>query len=107
MSAKFLRIAASALFVAAAAAAGGCADYPAWPVPAVLNDREAVRLAELHLNDVAPESSPRDVVSVDPMGERTLVAFQTLFDETQRPPKTSRLVLVDHDGDVRELRFMD
>jgi hypothetical protein len=89
----------------------GCAkdnDVPSHS-NAILSDREAARLAELHLDDVAPSSNPRDIVSIVPASEGTgyLVGFDSFFDETQRPPKTSRLVVVDHDGDVREMSFKD
>jgi hypothetical protein len=75
----------------------------------VLSDREAVRLAELHLNDTAPEASPRDVTSIETStdGKGHIVVFNTFFDETQRPPKQSRMVMVDHDGDAREVTFKD
>ena len=99
-------MAASALFVSLA---GGCAseDFPRSPVNAVLNDREAVRLAELHLDDVAPQASPRDVVTIEATGDGHLVGFHTYFDEPQTPPKQSRLVMVEHDGEVREVTFTD
>jgi hypothetical protein len=103
------------LRVAAVAALGlagavGCASkevYPASPVPAVLNDREAIRLAELYLDDVAPAASMRDVTTVEPTGDGYLVGFKTFFNETQRAPKQSRLVMVEHDGDVREMTFRE
>ena len=104
----------AALVVAASLVVGGLAgcakdeDYASRP-SAILTDREAVRLAELHLDDTAAEASPRDVVAIDTtdQGRGHIVAFQTFFDETQRPPKQSRLVVVDHDGDVREVSFKD
>lgn len=89
---------------------GGCAkDDTASRTHAVLTDREAARLAELHLNETAPDASPRDIVSIDESyrGRGHIVGFQTFFDENERPPKQSRLVIVDHDGDVRELMFKD
>ena len=90
---------------------GGCAgdDMPS-RTPAVLTHREAARLAELHLDDIDPtESKPRDVVSIDESynGRGHIVGFHTAFDEDEKPPKMSRLVMVDHDGDVRELTFKD
>jgi hypothetical protein len=106
----------AALMVAAsmvmAGLVGGCAkdDDMSSRTHAILTDREAVRLAELHLDDTDPgESKPRDVVAIDTTheGKGHLVAFQTFFDEDERAPKMSRLVEVDHDGDVRELTFED
>lgn len=88
----------------------GCAkDDLSTRTHAVLTEREAARLAELHLDETAPDASPRDVVSIDESykGRGHIVGFQTFFDETARPPKQSRLVMVDHDGDVRELTFKD
>jgi hypothetical protein len=96
--------------VALLCVAAGCNSkmYPASPVPAVLSDREAVRLADLHLDQLdqhAGESRPRDVVSIEPTDDGHLVAYHSYFDETMRPPKESRLVLVKHTGDARELTF--
>jgi hypothetical protein len=85
----------------------GCAKDDMSPRgTAVLSDREAARLAEVHLDDNG-NSTPRDVVSMIPSydGAGYIVGFDSLFDETQHPPKTSRLVMVKHDGDVRELTF--
>jgi hypothetical protein len=113
MSEDFMRIksraAIAALFVSAAAFVGGCSSqtYPPSPVNAVLTDREAARLAELHLNDIDPQANPRDVVSIEPTGDGTLVAFNTFFDETHTPPKQSRIVMVEHDGTAREVVFTD
>ena len=89
---------------------GGCAkDDMSARTHAILTDREAARLAELHLDDTDPDAAPRDVVSVEEThgGRGHIVAFHTFFDETERAPKQSRLVMVDHDGDVRELTFKD
>jgi hypothetical protein len=105
----------AALVVAAsmvvAGLAGGCAkDDLSSRTHAILTEREAARLAELHLDDTDPdESKPRDIVSIEPShkGRGHVVGFQTFFDETANPPKMSRLVMVDHDGDVRELQFKD
>jgi hypothetical protein len=89
----------------------GCASDEQLPsrTHAVLTDIEAARLAELHLNDTAPEASPRDVVSLEQsyQGKGHIVGFHTFFDETQTPPKQSRLVMVEHDGTARELMFKD
>src|SRR5688500_5739758 len=90
----------------------GCAkdeDFAARP-SAILTDREAARMAELHMDDTAgDDASPRDVVSIEQSykGRGHVVGFQTFFDETAHPPKQSRLVMVDHDGDVREVTFKD
>jgi len=102
----------TALVVAAAmvvSGLAGCASDMSSRTNAILTDREAARLAELHLDDTAPESNPRDIVSIDKSyeGKGHIVAFQSFFDETQHPPKMSRLVRVDHDGDVHELTFKD
>ena len=103
----------AALVVAASLAVAGltgCAkDDMSSRTHAILTDREAARLAELHLDETAPDASPRDVVTIDTShrGKGHIVGFQTFFDETQRAPKMSRLVMVDHDGDVRELTFKD
>ena len=40
-------------------------------------------------------------------GDGYIIGFQSFFDETQRPPKMSRLVMVKDSGDVRELTFKD
>ena len=105
------RAAVVALFVSSSAAfVVGCNaahDFPPSPVNAVLTDREAVRLAELHLNEIDPQANPRDVVTIDSTGDGTLVGFNTFFDETRVPPKQSRLVMVEHDGTTREVTFAD
>ena len=87
----------------------GCAKDDMSRTHGMLSDLEAVRLAELHLDDTAPEASPRDVTSIETSrdGKGHIVAFNTFFHETQRPPKQSLLVMVDHDGDVREVTFKD
>jgi hypothetical protein len=88
----------------------GCAkDDMSTRTHGILTDREAARLAELHLDDTAADASPRDVVSIEESynGKGHIVGFRTYFDETANPPKQSRLVMVDHDGDVRELTFKD
>src|SRR5829696_5758615 len=103
----------AAVVVAASLVVGGLAgcakDDMSSRTHGILTDREAARLAELHLDDTAPDASPRDVVSIEPSykGRGHVVGFHTFFDESQRPPKQSRLVMVDHDGDVRELTFKD
>jgi len=101
----------AAASIVVAGLVGGCAkDDMSARTHAILTDREAVRLAELHLDDTDPDNAaPRDVVSVETAheGRGHIVAFHTFFDETERPPKQSRLVMVDHDGDVRELTFKD
>ena len=103
----------SALVVAASLALAGlvgCAkDDMSSRTHGILTDREAARLAELHLDDTAADASPRDVVSIEETynGKGHLVAFHTFYDETGKPPKQSRLVMVDHDGDARELTFKD
>ena len=103
----------TALMVAAAMTISGlvgCAknDMPR-NVPAILTDMESARLAELNLDENAPDSSPRDVVSMitNYSGDGYIIGFQSFFDETQRPPKMSRLVMVKDSGDVRELTFKD
>jgi hypothetical protein len=110
-----LKISRSALLATASLAmagllVGGCAkdDMPA-RTHAILTDREAVRLAELHLDDTDADAVPRDVVSIEQSheGRGHIVGFHSFFDETERAPKQSRLVMVDHDGDVRELTFKD
>ena len=103
----------TALAVAASLVIGGlvgCAkDDMSTRTHAILTDREAARLAELHLDDTAADASPRDIVTIDTShkGKGHIVGFHTFFDETANPPKMSRLVMVDHDGDVRELTFKD
>jgi hypothetical protein len=104
------RAAVAAALFASATLSVGCSsshDYPASPVNAVLTDREAVRLAELHLNDIDPQANPRDVVAMEPTCTGYVVSFNTYFDETHVPPKQSRVVMVENDGDVREVRFSD
>ena len=109
MRKTFPRAAVAAMFVSALAAVGGCSSdaYPPSPVQAVLTDGEAVRLAELHLNDIDPQANPRDVVSIEQTGDGTLVGFNTFYDETHTPPKQSRLVMVEHSGKTREVVFSD
>jgi len=110
-----LKISRPALLAAASLAVagllvGGCAkDDMSSRTHAMLTDREAVRLAELHLDDTDSDAAPRDVVSIEQSheGRGYIVGFNTFFDETERPPSQSRLVMVDHDGDVRELNFKD
>ena len=110
-----LKVSRAALLAAASLAmagllVGGCVkDDMSARTHAILTDREAVRLAELHLDDTASDAAPRDVVSVEQSheGRGHIVGFHTFFDETERAPKQSRLVMVDHDGDVRELTFKD
>ena len=109
-----LRNSHAALVVAASLVVSGlvgCAkdeDFAARP-SAILTDREAARLAELHMDDTAADASPRDVVTIEQSqgGRGHVVSFHTFYDETARPPKQSRLVMVDHDGDVREVTFKD
>ena len=102
---------AAASLVIAALVVGGCAkdNDMSTRTQGILTDREAARLAELHMDDTAPDASPRDVTSIETStdGKGHIVVFNTFFDETQRPPKQSRMVVVDHDGDVRELTFKD
>jgi hypothetical protein len=101
---------AAAATLAIAGLVGGCAkDDMSTRTHGILNDREAVRLAELHLSDTAPDANPRDVTSIETStdGKGHIVVFNTFFDETQHPPKQSRMVMVDHDGDVREVTFKD
>ena len=105
---RFAALATAASLVVAGLV--GCAkDDMSSRTHAILTDREAARLAELHLDDTAPESSPRDIVSIIKTydGKGHLIGFHSFFDETQHPTKMSRLVMVDHDGDVRELTFKD
>jgi hypothetical protein len=100
----------AAASLAVAGLLGGCAkDDMSARTHAILTDREAVRLAELHIDDTDADAAPRDVVSVEQSheGRGHIVGFHSFFDETQRAPKQSRLVMVDHDGDVRELTFKD
>ncbi|MEA2709504.1 MAG: hypothetical protein QOF78_2105 [Phycisphaerales bacterium] len=102
--------AVASLFVLSSAVLVGCGgghDFPASPVSAILTDREAARLAELHLNDIAPDASPRDIVSLETTGKGHVIGFETMFDEAKNPPKQSRLVVVKHNGDVREVTFKD
>jgi hypothetical protein len=76
---------------------------PASPIPAVLTDREAAILAEQYLIDTG--DSPRILTRVEPTGEGHLVHYQSTFDTKLHPPREARLVVVHHDGAVRELRF--
>ena len=100
---------ASLLLSGVVGCAGGGGDYPASPVNTILTDREAVRLAELHLDEIDPNAGPRDVVTVEPTheGNGQVVGFQTFFDESRQAPKVWRLVMVEHDGDVKEIRYAD
>ena len=107
LSSRTALVAAATLAIAGMV---GCAkDDMSTRTQGILNDREAARLAELHLDDTAPDASPRDVTSIETSsdGKGHIVVFNTFFDETQHPPKQSRMVMVDHDGDVREVTFKD
>lgn len=109
LNSRFAALAAAASLVAAGLA--GCSSNKSNPPlreNAVLTDREAARLAEVHMDQDA-NAGPRDIVSITKWhdGEAHLVGFQSFFDETQHPPKASRLVVVDHDGDIREMTFSD
>jgi hypothetical protein len=88
-----------AVAAVSSAALVGCSSqtFPPSPVNAILTDREAARLAELHLNQTDPQANPRDVVSIEPTGDGNLVSFNTFFDETAHPAEA----VADRDGGTR------
>lgn len=88
--------------------AGGCASkkLPASPVPVVLSDVEAARIADAHLSeDVGFET--RQPASMEPTGDGYLVEYRSAFVPDATSPRESRLVLVKHTGEVREITFRE
>jgi hypothetical protein len=87
----------------------GCASdpLPASPVAAPLTDRQAIELAEDHLDRTRTDAPMRLVNYVEPTaeGDGHFVSFRETFDPMGKPPAQTRLVLVEHDGSARELRF--
>ncbi len=95
---------AAAAMIGSSLLAGGCATLPASPVPAPLSDRQAIVLADEYL-DQRGIDEPRFVSYVEPTGYGNLVSVRGSFDPDAKPPVPSRLIMVKHDGDVREIRF--
>ena len=83
--------------------AASCAKYPASPVPGVLSDRQAVLLADAHLNE--REIPARTPILVEPQRWGWLVMHHTHFNPVEMPPIQSHLVAVNHDGSVRTWTF--
>ena len=86
----------------------GCASdpLPRSPVATPLNDYQAVSLAEDYLDERGVDE-PRIVNYVEPTGEGNLVSFRTGFDAGAKPPVANHLVLVNHTGSVRGIRFKE
>ncbi|HEV2296124.1 MAG TPA: hypothetical protein VGR35_19930 [Tepidisphaeraceae bacterium] len=83
----------------------GCASrLPDSPVPAPLSDLQAIELADAYLDERQTEDE-RFVNNVEPTGDGNIVSFRSGFDPTARPPAVTRLIEVEHDGSVREIRF--
>jgi len=80
---------------------------PASPVAVPLSDFQSIELAENYLDAQGSAGRARSVHSVEPMGDGNLVTFHTAFDGTAKPPVASRMVMVEHDGSVRELTFRE
>ena len=106
--------AAAAALIGGSRFVGGCAkSVPPSPVAAPLNDVQAIALAEQFLDDQQTSSAAsgrtigtdRLVAYVEPTGDGNIVSFRSRFDPAAEPPVQSRLIKVDHDGDVREIRF--
>jgi hypothetical protein len=103
--------AAAAALVGGSLLVGGCAkSLPASPVAAPLSDVQAITLAEQFLDDRQTSGGratggDRHVAYVEPTGDGNIVSFRSRFDPAAEPPVQSRLIKVDHDGDVREIRF--
>ena len=75
----------------------GCAKDDMSRTHGMLSDLEAVRLAELHLDDTAPEASPRDVTSIEqPAGQKTAAEAVAAGDGRPRRRRAR--------GDVQRLR---
>ena len=90
---------------------GGCGSkatgtYPASPVPVVLSDTEAARIANAHLAEDEGFVT-RQPASMEPTGDGYLVEYRTAFAPDEKAPRQSRLVKVEHDGDVREIVFRE
>jgi hypothetical protein len=103
MKAASLSLAAVALMVSPLACQR--AHLPPSPVPAVLSEREAYLLAEQYLRQT--DDSPRVLTGIGPTGDGHLLHYHGLYLPQLRPPITTRLVIVHHDGDVRELHFTE
>ena len=87
---------------------GGCAKdkYPASPVPAILSDVEAAKLADAYLAEDEGFIT-RQPASMEATGDGYLVEYRTAFAADEEPPRQSRLVMVEHTGEVREIVFRE
>lgn len=93
------------VLVGLTAAACSSQSYPVSPMPAALNDRQAVVLANAKLNEELPAQRMLTRLERQPWGY--LVGYRTMFSATAQPPVESHLVAVHNDGEVTEWRFVD
>ena len=88
-----------------AAACSSSQSYTASPIPAPLNDRQAVALANAKLNEEVV--TPRMITRLEREPWGYLVGYRTLFNPVGKPPMESLLVAVHNDGEVTQWRFVD
>ena len=93
------------VLVGLSAAACSSKNFPPSPVPGLLNDRQAVTLANMKLNEENP--APRMLTRLEREPWGYLVGYRTMFNATAKPPLESHLVAVNNDGEVTEWRFTD
>jgi hypothetical protein len=106
---RYLLPCAAAAAMIGASFVGGCAskrELPASPVPVILSDTEAARIANAHLSEDEGFAT-RQPASMEPTGDGYLVEYRTAFAPDEKAPRQSRLVKVEHDGDVREIDFRE
>ena len=88
-----------------AAACSSSQTYTASPIPALLNDRQAVALANAKLNEEVV--TPRQITRLERQPWGYLVGYRTPFSMTGKPPTEAILVAVHNDGTVEPWRFAD
>lgn len=107
---RYMLPCAAAAAMIGASFVGGCAsakrELPASPVPVILSDTEAARIANAHLAEDEGFVT-RQPASMEPTGDGYLVEYRTAFAPDEKAPRQSRLVKVEHDGDVREMVFRE
>ena len=97
-----------ALLVLMGLATSACSSsqhYTASPIPALLNDRQAVALANMKLNETVVE--PRMITRLEREPWGYLVGYRTMFSATRKPPMESILVAVHDDGEITQWTFTD
>lgn len=102
-----MRITLSRALAALVLPLGACScassSLPSSPVPAVLNDREAMSLA--HQSLLERGTAPGIFVSAEPLCDGYLVGYRTDFDMSRQPPAESHLLVVKNSGVVDEPTF--